>query len=110
MDRAKEWMPDKLVRAPCILDIPDFSGRFSKRDLETAVLGDIEALLLKMRSGSSFVGRQRRMAIDGPRPTHGLFSWHRRLSPAGHGRAEPWQAQKLRTRDRWSFSSTGLEE
>jgi predicted nuclease of restriction endonuclease-like (RecB) superfamily len=74
-----EGMPDMVFRAPCILDFPNFSGRYREWDLETAVLRDMEALLLKMSRGSSFVGRQKRMVIDGPDHTLGLFSYHRRL-------------------------------
>lgn len=74
-----ESMPEMFFRVPSIPNFPNFSGRYSERDLETALLRDIEALLLKMRSGSSFAGRQKRMVIDGPDHTLGLFSDHRRL-------------------------------
>jgi predicted nuclease of restriction endonuclease-like (RecB) superfamily len=61
-----QWMPDMVFRAPCILDFLNLSDSYSERDLETAILRDIEAFLLG--GGFSFVTRQKRMVIDGERP------------------------------------------
>jgi predicted nuclease of restriction endonuclease-like (RecB) superfamily len=59
------WTPDMVFRDPYILDLLQLSDSYSERDLETAILRDIEAFLLEMGSGFSFVARQKRMAIDG---------------------------------------------
>jgi predicted nuclease of restriction endonuclease-like (RecB) superfamily len=58
-------MPDMVFRDPYILDFLNLSDSYSERDLETAILRDIEAFLLEMGSGFSFVARQKRMVIDG---------------------------------------------
>jgi predicted nuclease of restriction endonuclease-like (RecB) superfamily len=58
-------MPDMVFRDLYILDFLNLSDSYSERDLETAILRDIEAFLLEMGSGFSFVARQKRMVIDG---------------------------------------------
>jgi predicted nuclease of restriction endonuclease-like (RecB) superfamily len=74
-----EWMPDMVFRDPYILDFLNLSDSYSERDLETAILRDIEAFLLEMGGGFSFVGRQKRMVIDGEVHSLDLLFYHRRL-------------------------------
>jgi predicted nuclease of restriction endonuclease-like (RecB) superfamily len=73
------WMPDMVFRDPYILDFLQLSDSYSERDLEAAILRDIEAFLLEMGSGFSFVTRQKRMVIDGEDHTLDLLFYHRRL-------------------------------
>ncbi len=68
-----------VFRDPYILDFLKLSDAYSERDLETAILRDIEAFLLEMGSGFSFVTRQKRMVIDGEDHTLDLLFYHRRL-------------------------------
>jgi len=74
-----QWMPDMVFRDPYILDFLQLSDSYSERDLETAILRDMEAFLLEMGSGFSFVTRQKRMVIDGEDHTLDLLFYHRRL-------------------------------
>jgi predicted nuclease of restriction endonuclease-like (RecB) superfamily len=74
-----KWMPDMVFRDPYILDFLKLSDRYSEHDLETAILRDIEAFLLEMGGGFSFVTRQKRMVIDGEDHTLDLLFYHRRL-------------------------------
>lgn len=74
-----QWMPDMVFRDPYILDFLKLSDSYSERDLETAILRDIEAFLLEMGSGFSFITRQKRMVIDGEDHTLDLLFYHRRL-------------------------------
>jgi predicted nuclease of restriction endonuclease-like (RecB) superfamily len=73
------WTPDMVFRDPYILDFLQLSDSYSERDLETAILRDIEAFLLEMGSGFSFVARQKRMVIDGEDHTLDLLFYHRKL-------------------------------
>lgn len=73
------WTPDMVFRDPYILDFLQLSDSCSERDLETAILRDIEAFLLEMGSGFSFVARQKRMVIDGEDHTLDLLFYHRKL-------------------------------
>lgn len=74
-----QWMPDMVFRDPYILDFLKLSDSYSERDLEVAILRDIEAFLLEMGSGFTFVTRQKRMVIDGEDHTLDLLFYHRRL-------------------------------
>ena len=74
-----QWMPDMVFRDPYILDFLNLSDSYSERDLETAILRDIEAFLLEMGGGFSFVTRQKRMVIDGEVHALDLLFYHRRL-------------------------------
>ena len=74
-----QWMPDMVFRDPYILDFLKLSDSYSERDLEAAILRDIEAFLLEMGTGFSFVTRQKRMVIDGEDHTLDLLFYHRRL-------------------------------
>lgn len=73
------WTPDMVFRDPYILDFLDLKDSYSERDLEAAILRDVEAFLLEMGTGFSFVARQKRMVIDGEDHTLDLLFYHRRL-------------------------------
>jgi hypothetical protein len=68
-----------VFRELYILDFLNRSASYSERDLETAILRDIEAFLLEMGGGFSFVTRQKRMVIDGEDRALDLLFYHRRL-------------------------------
>jgi predicted nuclease of restriction endonuclease-like (RecB) superfamily len=56
--------PDLLLRDPYVLDFLDLNDRYTERDLEDAILRDIERFLLEMGAGFTFVSRQKRLQID----------------------------------------------
>jgi predicted nuclease of restriction endonuclease-like (RecB) superfamily len=56
--------PHLLLRDPYILDFLDLSDRYTERDLEDAILREIERFLLEMGAGFTFVSRQKRLQID----------------------------------------------
>jgi YhcG PDDEXK nuclease domain len=64
---------------PYILDFLNLTDSYSERDLETAILCDIEAFLLEMGSGFSFVARQKRVVIGGEDHTLDLLFYYCRL-------------------------------
>ena len=47
-----QWLPDMVFRDPYILDFLNLSDSYSERDLETAILRDIESFLLEMEADS----------------------------------------------------------
>lgn len=57
--------PDLVFRDPYVLDFLNLTGAYSERDLEEAILRDLETFLLELGAGFSFVARQKRMVIDG---------------------------------------------
>lgn len=56
--------PALLLKAPYILDFLGLSDRFLERDLEDAILRELETFLLELGSGFSFVARQKRVQLD----------------------------------------------
>jgi len=56
--------PDLLLKDPYILDFLDLSDRYLEKDLEDAILRDIEQFLLELGAGFTFIARQKRIQID----------------------------------------------
>lgn len=60
----KKVSPELLLRDPYILDFLELNDRYTERDLEDAILREIERFLLEMGAGFTFVSRQKRLQID----------------------------------------------
>ena len=71
--------PDLVFRDPYLLDFLGLTDTYSERDLETAILREMEAFLLELGEGFSFVARQKRMTIDGEDFALDLLFYHRKL-------------------------------
>jgi len=62
--------PDTVFRDPYLLDLLGLKGAYSERDLESAILREIEGVLLELGAGFTFVARQKRMSgARRPRPS-----------------------------------------
>lgn len=57
-------VPRDVFRDPYLLDFLSPEDTFLERDLEAAIIRDMEAFLLEAGSGFAFVERQKRMIID----------------------------------------------
>src|SRR6195952_4435648 len=68
-----------LLKDPYILDFLGLSDRFLERDLEDAILRELETFLLEMGSGFSFVARQKRIQLDGEDFYIDLLFYNRKL-------------------------------
>jgi predicted nuclease of restriction endonuclease-like (RecB) superfamily len=71
--------PDLVFKDPYVLDFLGLRDTYSERDLETAILRDIERFLLELGAGFAFVERQKRIVIDGEDFHLDLLLFHRRL-------------------------------
>jgi len=71
--------PTMLLKDPYILDFLGLSNRFLERDLEEAILRELETFLLEMGSGFSFVARQKRIQLDGEDFYIDLLFYNRKL-------------------------------
>jgi predicted nuclease of restriction endonuclease-like (RecB) superfamily len=60
----KQISPDLLLKDPYILDFLDINDRYLEKDLEDAILRDIEKFLLELGAGFTFIARQKRIQID----------------------------------------------
>jgi predicted nuclease of restriction endonuclease-like (RecB) superfamily len=56
--------PALLLKDPYVLDFLGLNDRYLERDLEDAILREIEQFLLELGAGFSFVARQKRVQID----------------------------------------------
>lgn len=71
--------PQLVLRDPYMLPFLGLIDTYSERDLETAILREIERFLLELGTGFSFVERQKRMTLDGDDHSLDLLFFHRRL-------------------------------
>ncbi len=71
--------PDLVFRDPYILDFLGLKDTYSEKDLEKAILFDLEKFILELGIGFTFVSRQKRMIIDGEDYHLDLLFYHRKL-------------------------------
>jgi predicted nuclease of restriction endonuclease-like (RecB) superfamily len=58
-----QMTPDLVFRDPYMLDFLGLPEGYSERDLEAAILRDMERFLLELGTGFSFVARQKRVSV-----------------------------------------------
>lgn len=71
--------PDLVFRDPYVLDFLGLRDAHSEKDLEAAILREIESFLLELGAGFAFVERQKRITLDGDDYYLDLLFYHRRL-------------------------------
>ncbi len=71
--------PDLVFRDPYFLDFLGLKNTFSEKNLENAILRELENFILELGQGFSFVERQKRMIIDGEDFKLDLLFYHRKL-------------------------------
>jgi predicted nuclease of restriction endonuclease-like (RecB) superfamily len=71
--------PEVVFRDPYLLDSLGLKGAFSERDLENAILREIEGVLLEFGTGFAFVARQKRMSVGEDDFHLDLLFYHRHL-------------------------------
>jgi predicted nuclease of restriction endonuclease-like (RecB) superfamily len=71
--------PDLVFRDPYILDFLGLADTYSEKDLESAILREIERFLLEFGAGFAFVARQKRITLDGDDYYMDLLFFHRPL-------------------------------
>lgn len=71
--------PDLVFRDTYFLDFLGLSDTFSEKDLENAILRELERFLLELGVGFAFVARQKRITVDGDDFYIDLLLYHRKL-------------------------------
>jgi len=71
--------PDLVFRDPYVLDFLGLKDTYAEKDLEAAILREIEGFILELGVGFAFVARQKRMQIDGRDYYLDLLFYHRKL-------------------------------
>lgn len=78
--RAEDKLTPNLVfKDPYVLDFLGLHDTYSEKDLEAALLREIERFLLELGAGFAFVERQKRIVVDGEDFYMDLLFYHRRL-------------------------------
>lgn len=71
--------PDMVFRDPYILDFLDLKDTYSEKDLESAILKEIERFIIEFGSDFAFLARQKRITVDGEDYYIDLLFYHRRM-------------------------------
>jgi predicted nuclease of restriction endonuclease-like (RecB) superfamily len=71
--------PDLVFRDPYLLDFLRLKDTCGEKDVEAAILREMEAFILELGVGFCFVERQKRMQIDGRDYYLDLLFYHRKL-------------------------------
>jgi RecB family endonuclease NucS len=72
-------MPSLVFQDPYMLDFLQLADTYSEKDLESAILREIERFLLERGAGFAFVERQKRIMLDGDDYYVDLLFFHRRM-------------------------------
>ena len=68
-----------VLKDPYVLDFVGLADRYIEKDLEDAILRELETFLLELGSGFTFIARQKRIQIDGEDFFVDLLFFNRRL-------------------------------
>jgi predicted nuclease of restriction endonuclease-like (RecB) superfamily len=71
--------PDLVFRDPYLLDFLGLADTYSEKDLEAAILRDMQEFVLELGKGFAFIERQKRIVIDGEDFYIDLLFYHRHL-------------------------------
>lgn len=71
--------PDLVFRDPYFLDFLGLKDTYAEKDLEAAILREMEAFILELGVGFAFLERQKRITVDGVDYYLDLLFYHRHL-------------------------------
>ncbi|MVN21739.1 PDDEXK nuclease domain-containing protein [Mucilaginibacter arboris] len=71
--------PDLVFKDPYFLDFLGLKNNFSEKDLESAVLAELQEFIVELGSDFAFMARQKRITIDNEDYYIDLLFYHRRL-------------------------------
>jgi predicted nuclease of restriction endonuclease-like (RecB) superfamily len=71
--------PDLVFRDPYLLDFLGLKDTYAEKDLEAAILREMESFILELGVGFAFLERQKRIIVDGVDHHLDLLFYHRNL-------------------------------
>jgi predicted nuclease of restriction endonuclease-like (RecB) superfamily len=74
-----QMSPDMVFRDPYFLDFLNLGGAYSEKDLEYAILREIEWFIMEIGTNFSFIARQKRITVDNEDYYLDLLFFHRKL-------------------------------
>jgi predicted nuclease of restriction endonuclease-like (RecB) superfamily len=79
MTQSGRMNADMVLKDPYVLDFLQLNDRYLEKDLEDAILRELEQFLLELGAGFTFVARQKRIEIDNEDFYIDLLFYNRRL-------------------------------
>lgn len=71
--------PDLVFRDPYFLDFLGLKDTYSEKDLESAIISELQRFIIEMGSDFAFMARQKRITIDNEDYRIDLLFYHRTL-------------------------------
>jgi len=71
--------PDLVFRDPYFLDFLGLRDKYSEKDLETAIVAELQNFIIEFGSDFAFMDRQKRISVDNEDYYLDLLFYHRRL-------------------------------
>jgi predicted nuclease of restriction endonuclease-like (RecB) superfamily len=78
--------PDLVFRDPYFLDFLGLTGQYAEKDLDQAILRELEAFILELGTDFAFVARQKRITVDHEDYYLDLLFYHRTIHASGSHR------------------------
>lgn len=75
----QQLTPDLVFRDPYFLDFLGLSDKFSEKDLESAILVELQNFIIELGSDFAFLARQKRITVDHDDYYIDLLFYHRKL-------------------------------
>jgi len=75
----QQLTPDMIFRDPYFLDFLGLSDKYSEKDIESAILAELQNFIIELGLDFAFLSRQKRITIDNEDYYIDLLFYHRRL-------------------------------
>lgn len=79
LKKENQLTPDLVFRDPYVLEFLNLKDRYMEKDLEDAIMRELELFLLELGAGFTFIERQKRIIVDDEDFHLDLLFFHRRL-------------------------------
>ena len=79
LNNESKMTPDLFFRYPYILDFLNLKDTYNEKDLENAIISELEKFILEMGNDFAFLSRQKRITIDGEDYYIDLLFYHRKM-------------------------------
>ncbi|MBS1644634.1 MAG: DUF1016 family protein [Bacteroidetes bacterium] len=79
LNKKQAVSPELFFRDPYLLDFLGLRDTFSEKDLETAIIAELQRFIIELGNDFAFLARQKRIQIDGEDYYIDLLFYHRQL-------------------------------
>lgn len=79
LNNESKMTTDLFFRDPYILDFLELKDTYNEKDLENAIINELEKFILEMGNDFAFLSRQKRITIDGEDYYIDLLFYHRKM-------------------------------